>query len=892
MTDDVVRTITIKGTTDGVDQATAAVNKLGDAMAGVTVTSDTTSKSTLSVQTALDRQQRSLDTTYRSQQQFNTSQKVINQAYSEGLINVDRHNQLMGLASTRFDNATASANPFAAAMTSVSGQLILMSAGAGPVGVFLAALGPWGIAAAVGVGLVSAAFAEAERTAHVLAEEAVNLEKFKETTGLSTDALQALTQAAAKHGVQADATMQAIVRFTTSWEAARQGSGAFLTQLQKIDPALASQIQSTKDVSVALDLYTQAIQKADAAGDIAARNQLMRAGGGRGGVAAFTGVAASVGDAGGMANLTQGARDADKVIGEQLLKQVAALQAELDATTKHADLMMGSIGAQPILETGIAWQKMREQVAGVLSDIANGTSTLSPWSQFLAKLSAYALGPATTGQLFGFQPGGGMSQPALNQMPAYPPQLDMTGMPGLDASKTTSAKLVVLKEEISLLGSAATANDKLALRLLELKAAVEGNATAENKLAAERGVSAAQLDAYTANITLHTAAMGAAASVTDVVNAKMAALAKQQQQGAGLTSDEVANVRRVAEAQANGTYAVMQATSATEVQTGALGRSVGAAETYRLEQTRLNEAMLSGKTYTDAETAAFNKQAEAAGGAKQAQAQLTAQQTANFSIQTSLMTGLESQIAAVQHQLHGNDWQAFMNDGLSATMRLADGMKQLSATAQTALSGMATDMRVGLQAGKTAWESFQTAAVNALNKISDKLMQMAIDSLWSKAFGGAGSSGLGGILGMFGLGGASSSLASSNAAATGAAASDLAFAFSSGGMVGIDGTPRYVHPAYFENAPRFDTGGMITDGGVPIIAHPGERVLNRQETSAYNSGGGTNIRMGDIHIDASGADPAVVVRLQTTLAQFRKNQYADTVKIVQDASSRGMRLHA
>jgi hypothetical protein len=113
-------------------------------------------------------------------------------------------------------------------------------------------------------------------------------------------------------------------------------------------------------------------------------------------------------------------------------------------------------------------------------------------------------------------------------------------------------------------------------------------------------------------------------------------------------------------------------------------------------------------------------------------------------------------------------------------------------------------------------------------------------------------------------------------------------------MVGSLPTYGYVHSAYFDDAPRFDTGGMITDGGVPIIAHPGERVLNRQQTADYNSGagGGTvNINQGDIHIDASGADPAVVARLQSTLAQFRQNQAADTMKIVNDASSRGWRPH-
>jgi hypothetical protein len=132
------------------------------------------------------------------------------------------------------------------------------------------------------------------------------------------------------------------------------------------------------------------------------------------------------------------------------------------------------------------------------------------------------MGPDTTAKVFGIQSGGGgLGQPALNQMPAYPPQLDMTGMPGLDSSKTSAAQLVALKEQISLLGSAATANEKLALRTLELNAAVEGNATAVNKLAAARGIDAAQLDAYIEKLTLRNAALGAA---TMIVQAAIAAI--------------------------------------------------------------------------------------------------------------------------------------------------------------------------------------------------------------------------------------------------------------------------------------------------------------------------------------------------------------------------------
>src|SRR5690242_11227128 len=106
--DQVVRQITIKGAVLGVDETTASVNKLSEAIKGVQVASDTTSRSTGTIQAALDKQQRSLDTAYRAQVQFNASQKIITQAYNEGLVTKDRFNQLLDLARDRFDKATAS----------------------------------------------------------------------------------------------------------------------------------------------------------------------------------------------------------------------------------------------------------------------------------------------------------------------------------------------------------------------------------------------------------------------------------------------------------------------------------------------------------------------------------------------------------------------------------------------------------------------------------------------------------------------------------------------------------------------------------------------------------------------------------------------------------------
>lgn len=185
-------------------------------------------------------------------------------------------------------------------------------------------------------------------------------------------------------------------------------------------------------------------------------------------------------------------------------------------------------------------------------------------------------------------------------------------------------------------------------------------------------------------------------------------------------------------------------------------------------------------------------------------------------------------------------------------------------------------------------------STSIIKKIRDVIMRKG-GKLHGKAFGGGG----GGFFGLLGLLTGNYANAADagwgNGVGTGGYNFIDAGAGLSGGMVGALSETRRVHSAYFENAPHFSFGGMITDGGVPIIAHPGERILNRQQTKEWNSGGGgspVTINLGDIHIDASGADPAVVARVQSTLAEFRKNQYADTVKIVQDASNRGLRLHA
>lgn len=63
----------------------------------------------------------------------------------------------------------------------------------------------------------------------------------------------------------------------------------------------------------------------------------------------------------------------------------------------------------------------------------------------------------------------------------------------------------------------------------------------------------------------------------------------------------------------------------------------------------------------------------------------------------------------------------------------------------------------------------------------------------------------------------------------------------SGGMVESAGASRSVPMSLFAGAPRFHNGGMLAPDEVPIIAQTGERVLNREETKAYNSGRGVSV---------------------------------------------------
>lgn len=138
-----------------------------------------------------------------------------------------------------------------------------------------------------------------------------------------------------------------------------------------------------------------------------------------------------------------------------------------------------------------------------------------------------------------------------------------------------------------------------------------------------------------------------------------------------------------------------------------------------------------------------------------------------------------------------------------------EALQEFEGIAKDALKGFISDLR----AGKSGAEALE----NVMNRIADKLIDMAINSIFDSKGGGLLSI-VGSLLGGGGKGVGATVL-------------------HQGGWVGVNGTMRYVHPAYFENAPRFHSGTLRSDERAAIL-QTGERVLSRDDVAALRQSSG------------------------------------------------------
>lgn len=315
--------------------------------------------------------------------------------------------------------------------------------------------------------------------------------------------------------------------------------------------------------------------------------------------------------------------------------------------------------------------------------------------------------------------------------------------------------------------------------------------------------------------------LGNMVTVEDTVRQKENEIYLARVAGVTITDKEKDSILAYTAATALGVTAIRQSTSAQQIQGAVVGMSVGNAAAYQAVQEKINEALIKGQPLDAAKIASLQTYADALGKATQATALLKAASDQAFATSQLGRSDTEAAVATQLRTLYGDDFLLHMNDAIAGQVRFNSALTITRDLGQQALSGFLQDIRNGT--------GYAVAFTNALTKIENKLFDIISNQamsalvkssggLFSGMFGGAGTAP---AVGVYGLNG---SIATPT--------------FHTGGIVGTDAVAgRYVHPAYFDHAPRFHSGGIVS-GEVPVIAKAGEGVFTKAQMASLQPAGG------------------------------------------------------
>ncbi|MBR1362914.1 hypothetical protein [Bradyrhizobium ottawaense] len=228
--------------------------------------------------------------------------------------------------------------------------------------------------------------------------------------------------------------------------------------------------------------------------------------------------------------------------------------------------------------------------------------------------------------------------------------------------------------------------------------------------------------------------------------------------------------------------------------------------------------------------------------------------------------------------------QQALNDAGSARKQL----DSLMVEGMSVNRGFFTNFGQQIRGGASAWDAFKSSGLDALGKISDKLVSMAADKLWASAFGGS-SSGIGSLFGIGG-GAGSGSVPTWSGADLGAGTGGLSF-------------PMFANGGYTGNGGKFQPAGIVHKGEYVMDAVTVRRVgvanldslrgyadgglVGSMARAAGNSGGPAVVMQDNRQINiGEGASAETVLQLREELARDRAARHADTVRIFHAAKKR------
>ena len=263
---DVIRNLTIRAKTEGVDEFAASMDKLKSSTEGVANASVKLEKSTTSIDAALAKTQRTIDSAAKAQQDLAKTQQVLNQAREAGRISQEQQAKLMQQAIVHFNSASSAVKEHSHVLQELSGVAQGLSGNLGPVGGILARIGPAGLAVAAGVGATVGIFAAASVAALKFAEDMGKLADSAEVVGVSVEQLRALQLTAGEVGVSTEQLDTSLGKFTAFLGQVRDGSKSAVEAADRLQEGLSGVLRQ-KDLSTqqGLEKVFEAINKADTA---------------------------------------------------------------------------------------------------------------------------------------------------------------------------------------------------------------------------------------------------------------------------------------------------------------------------------------------------------------------------------------------------------------------------------------------------------------------------------------------------------------------------------------------------------------------------------------------------------------------------------------------------
>lgn len=189
----------------------------------------------------------------------------------------------------------------------------------------------------------------------------------------------------------------------------------------------------------------------------------------------------------------------------------------------------------------------------------------------------------------------------------------------------------------------------------------------------------------------------------------------------------------------------------------------------------------------------------------------------------------------------------------------------MSFVKNTAL-GFVNDLRNGLKNGEGFWKSFGNAALNVLDRITDKLLGDVMDALFQVNGAGGGGGLLSGLFGRL---------------------------FGGGGFKANTTLGGFLMNGYADGTASARAGlAMVGEEGPELVRFKGgEKVIPNHQLRGVNDNGGSGQGISvsapvEINIDATGADPAGLARVERQLASLKAELPNQIVSTVQNAQKR------